>query len=168
MNFFKRPVILDNRSIGLAILGALIGMLFFLSCSFASKAAFHKLNDWQSQCMRTYLEAVSSLPIDQQQNPQESGCLSASRGFQFAFFQAGWFGPPILGALIIPIKGVWPFVQSYYLIVSSVIYALIGAYCMARYHPKKAVSAFLLAYIAITYSITIYTFVLGLIINRNS
>ena len=168
MRFNKNLALSNHNRSNRVILGAFIGIIFYLAWSFASKIAFSELNEWQSECMRTYHETISSLPIDQQQDQRDSGCLTIGRQFSYAFFQAGWFGPPILGALIVQTSGVWTFVQAYYWLVSSLIYAVIGSYFLAMYSPKHAILGFLMAFFATTYAIAIYIFILGLVINSKA
>ena len=168
MNLDRKLIFIDPR-ISRAIIGAIFGAVFFLVIAFPSNKAFDAMNNWSAQCRLenfspgTTTSSASGSETTQIVIDSPSECDTHLSKFIFALLQSSLFGPTIFIALVFPIT--WNLVQTFYLPLAAIFFAMIGAYLMAHYSVKQGVRRFLLSYFAITILITLYTFVLGLIVN---
>jgi hypothetical protein len=144
------------------MLGALFGVLFFAFYVYGSKHIFAEVISKQQQCTRNHYQMIVSLPIDQQDFSQYPDyCFPKSDQILLDYLQANLFGPSILLALIFP--PTWKFIQPQGLYLSSILFAIIGGYCVTYFPVRKGLIMFLSIFFSLSFSIALFTYILGVV-----
>jgi hypothetical protein len=116
------------------ILGALFGTLFYVGLAVAGRISERGLIDWQTNCRNEYYKQLDRFAPPPMEPPP------CDRPFQAILSITLWTGPAFLVSVVLPF-GNWTTEST--MVISSLIFAVIGAICFQAFTPKRGILAFL-------------------------